>query len=284
MTKICDLFVFKQRNSLLYYVAANGLAKAFNKILCNLLKKAVSKSERDWNDRMEKALWAYRMTHRTSTRTTPYSLIYGVKVVFPIERQIPSLRLGVQEARLSRAFNKKVLLRSFQVGDQVLAIRRPIITSCKSREKFTSKWDGPYVLQEAYSSGDYKIVDADDMIIGPINGKFLKSHEDEEAPTFLSPNQQKTKKKYAARIILPISTFDSNIHYDWIKEDGTSSSVYIESLRVFFSRAQTTCDLEAPISRYDIFTESAQSCEISMLDALIRFEKLIPSNPEGGWR
>ncbi|XP_019252812.1 PREDICTED: uncharacterized protein LOC109231618 [Nicotiana attenuata] len=44
MNKICDLFCFKQRNSSMYYDAANGLAEAFNKILCNLLKKVISKS------------------------------------------------------------------------------------------------------------------------------------------------------------------------------------------------------------------------------------------------
>ncbi|XP_009784278.1 uncharacterized protein LOC107783815 [Nicotiana tabacum] len=33
MTKICELFGFKQHNSSMYYAAANGLAKAFNKML-----------------------------------------------------------------------------------------------------------------------------------------------------------------------------------------------------------------------------------------------------------
>lgn len=209
MDKICDLFGFKQRNSSMYYAAANGLAEAFNKTLCNLLKKVVSKSKRDWHDRMEEALWAYRTTHRTPTQATPYSLVFGTEAVLPLERQIPSLRLAIQEglteeenaclrleelesldekrleaqqslecyqARLSRAFNKKVRLRSFQVGDQVLAVRRPIIISHKSKSKFTSKWDGPYVIQEVYSSGAYKIVDADGLRIGPINGKFLKKY------------------------------------------------------------------------------------------------------------
>ncbi|XP_070045100.1 uncharacterized protein [Nicotiana tomentosiformis] len=45
MTKICGLFGFKQRNSSMYYAAANGLAEAFNKTLCNLLKKVISKKE-----------------------------------------------------------------------------------------------------------------------------------------------------------------------------------------------------------------------------------------------
>ncbi|GAV63029.1 LOW QUALITY PROTEIN: hypothetical protein CFOL_v3_06551, partial [Cephalotus follicularis] len=40
--------------------------------------------------------------------------------------------------------------------------------------KFISKWDGPYVVTKVYSSGAYKIVDKDDLKIGPINGKSLK--------------------------------------------------------------------------------------------------------------
>ncbi|XP_075098841.1 uncharacterized protein LOC142175752 [Nicotiana tabacum] len=87
--------VKKQHNSSMYYAAANGLAEAFNKTLCNLLKKVVSKSKRDWHNRMEEALWAYRMTHRTSTRATLYSLVYGVEAVLPLELQIPSLRLVI---------------------------------------------------------------------------------------------------------------------------------------------------------------------------------------------
>ncbi|CAM8895932.1 unnamed protein product [Rhodiola kirilowii] len=67
--------------------------------------------------------------------------------------------LQCYQARLSRAFNKKVRPRSFQKGDLVLAIRRPIITSHKTGSKFKEKWDGPYVVQEAYTNGAYKIVD-----------------------------------------------------------------------------------------------------------------------------
>ncbi|XP_070047111.1 uncharacterized protein [Nicotiana tomentosiformis] len=87
----------KQRNSSMYNVAANGLAEAFNKTLCKLLKKVISKSKRDWHDRMEEALWAYKTNHCMPTQATPYSLVYGVEVVLPLERQIPSLRLAIRE-------------------------------------------------------------------------------------------------------------------------------------------------------------------------------------------
>ena len=197
MGKLCNDFGFKQHNSSMYNAPTNGLAKAFNKTLCNLLKKVVGKSRRDWHERVEEALWAYRTTYRTPTQATPYSFVYGVEAVLPLERQIPSLRIAIQEdlsnednvhlrleklealdkkrleaqqrlecyqARVSRAFNKKVRPRSFQARDLVLVERRPIIT----------KWDGPYVVQEIYTNGAYKLIAEDDLRIGPINDKFLK--------------------------------------------------------------------------------------------------------------
>ncbi|KAM2283028.1 hypothetical protein ACFXTI_032192 [Malus domestica] len=149
------------------------------------------------------------MTHMTHTQAIPYSLVYGVEAILPLESQIPSLRMAIQkglteeenaklrlqelealderrlkaqqhlecyQARLSKAFKKKVCPRSFQVGDLVLVLRRPIITTHKTGSKFTSKWDGPYIVQEVYTNGAYKIMEEYGLRIGPINGKFLKRY------------------------------------------------------------------------------------------------------------
>ena len=39
------------------------------------------------------ALHGYRTTARTSTGETPFSLVYGMEAVLPMEVQIPSLRI-----------------------------------------------------------------------------------------------------------------------------------------------------------------------------------------------
>lgn len=44
----------------MYNVAASRLAEAFNKTLYNLLEKVITKSKRDWYEKIKKALWAYR--------------------------------------------------------------------------------------------------------------------------------------------------------------------------------------------------------------------------------
>ncbi|KAL0463056.1 UNVERIFIED_CONTAM: hypothetical protein Slati_0193200 [Sesamum latifolium] len=90
-------FGFKQKYSSMYCVVANGLAEAFNKTLYSLLKNVMAKSKHDWHDRIGEALWAYRTTVRTPTQSTPYALVYGVEAVLPLEQQIPSLRIAIQE-------------------------------------------------------------------------------------------------------------------------------------------------------------------------------------------
>ena len=59
MAELCEKFEFKQYNSFMYNAPANGLAKAFNKILGSLLKNVVSKTKRDWHERIGETLWAY---------------------------------------------------------------------------------------------------------------------------------------------------------------------------------------------------------------------------------
>ena len=68
MSKLYAQLDFKQHHSSAYHAPANGLVEAFNKILCNLLKKVANRSKKDWPEKIEKALWAYRTTFRTPTQ------------------------------------------------------------------------------------------------------------------------------------------------------------------------------------------------------------------------
>ena len=48
---------------------------------------------KDWPAKLPFALWGYRTSIRTSTGVTPYSLVYGMESVLPIELEVPSLRV-----------------------------------------------------------------------------------------------------------------------------------------------------------------------------------------------
>ena len=47
----------------------------------------------------------------------PYSLVYGVEVVLPLERQIPSLRIAIQE-ELTGEENAKLKLQELEALDE----------------------------------------------------------------------------------------------------------------------------------------------------------------------
>ncbi|KAM1510407.1 hypothetical protein ACFX10_019464 [Malus domestica] len=84
--------------------------------------------------------------------------------------------LECYQARLSKAFNNKIRPRSFQTRDLVLALRRLIITTHKTKNKFTSMWDGPYIIQKVYTNGAYLIMAKGGLKIDPINCRFLKCY------------------------------------------------------------------------------------------------------------
>ncbi|WRX10057.1 Integrase [Theobroma cacao] len=80
MEKLCAQFNFKQYNSSMYHAPANGLVEAFKKTLCNLFKKIANP-------------------------------------VLPLERQIPSLRIAIQEG-LSNEDNVRLRLEELEALDE----------------------------------------------------------------------------------------------------------------------------------------------------------------------
>ena len=197
------------RYSTIYYPRANGLAEAFNKTLVQLIRKLLAANKREWHEKLAEALWAYRTTYRTPTQCTPYSLAFGAEAVLPLEVELPSLRVAISHGlsqednarlrleeldsleesrlraqqslelyrvRMTRAHDRLVRPRSFRVGDLVLVLRRPIISRLRGG-KFEPTWEGPFVIQQVYDGGAYRLVNSEGSPHPyPINGRFLKKY------------------------------------------------------------------------------------------------------------
>ena len=70
----------------------NGAVEAANKNIKNIVQKMVL-TYKDWHEMLPFSLHGYRTSARTSTKETPFSLVYGMEAVLPVEVQIPSLRI-----------------------------------------------------------------------------------------------------------------------------------------------------------------------------------------------
>ena len=127
------------------------------------------------------ALWGYRTSIRSFTRVTPYSLVYGMEAVLPIEMGVRSLRTVLEseipeadwlqsrfdqlcmldekrlkalyhiqgyQRRLRKAFDKKVRTRDLKLGDLVLKeIQAPVQDA---NGKFKQNKVGLYIIKQIY--------------------------------------------------------------------------------------------------------------------------------------
>ncbi|CAL2239488.1 unnamed protein product [Prunus armeniaca] len=132
VVKLCDKYNIWHSFFASYSPQSNGQAEAFNKVLCNILKKIVSGTKKDWHEHLPEALWAYRTTVRTSIGCTPYSLVYGSEAILPLEIPLPSLRVATHLVNPDE--NVKVMLAELEALDKNAS-------PCNINSKFTKlKW------------------------------------------------------------------------------------------------------------------------------------------------
>ncbi|RVW77328.1 Pol polyprotein [Vitis vinifera] len=185
----------------------NGAVEAANKNIKRILRRMVETS-RDWSEKLPFALWAYRTSFRTSTGATPYSLVYGMEAMLPVEIEMGSLRVALEQQipeadwaqarfdqlnllderrlraadhvrayqrKMARAFKKRVKPRPLQIGDLVLKVIRGLIRD--PRGKFRPNWSGPYFIRELTPEGAAWLMDLDgNRFSEPTNVDQLKRY------------------------------------------------------------------------------------------------------------
>ena len=70
----------------------NGAVKVTNKNIKKIVAK-MTNTYKDWHEKLPFTLHAYRTVVRTSTKATPFSLVYGMEAVLPIEVEVLFLRV-----------------------------------------------------------------------------------------------------------------------------------------------------------------------------------------------
>ncbi|XP_070054637.1 uncharacterized protein [Nicotiana tomentosiformis] len=150
------------------------------------MKKKLEDAKGLWPKILPEVLWAYRTTLKTNMREMPYSLIYVIEVVIPVEVEEPSLRYSyesgtsndesrsheldeiderrdmayirmvVQKQQAKRYFNKKEKVRPLKVGDYVLKAKTQ--ASKDPREgKLGTNWNGPYKIIAKANKGSFQL-------------------------------------------------------------------------------------------------------------------------------
>lgn len=185
----------------------NGAVEAANKNIKKIMQNMVV-TYRDWHEKLPFALHGYRTSVRTSTGATPFSLVYGMEAVLPVEVEIPSLRVlmdvkldevewvqtrfdqlnlidekrlasichgQLYQKKMKKAFDKKVRPRNFQVGDLVL--KRIILPQSDPMGKWVPNYERPYVVKKVFSGGALMLatMDGEDFPLS-VNADIVKKY------------------------------------------------------------------------------------------------------------
>ena len=79
-----------------YRPQTNGAVETANKNIKRILRKMV-KTSRDWSEKLPFSLWAYHTYFHTSIGVTLYSLVYGMEAMLPVEIEMGSLRVALEQ-------------------------------------------------------------------------------------------------------------------------------------------------------------------------------------------
>lgn len=64
-----------------------------NQIILQGLRTKLDESKDKWADKLPGVLWIYHITPQVLTNKTPFNLVFGTKVVIPIEIGLPTMRI-----------------------------------------------------------------------------------------------------------------------------------------------------------------------------------------------
>jgi len=106
--KLCTELGVKQVFVSIEHPQTNGQLESANRVLLKGLKRKLDKAKGTWAEEVPRIVWAYHTTPYSTTRETPFSLVYGSNAMIPEEIQENSPRFQncvVEECNEERKVN-----------------------------------------------------------------------------------------------------------------------------------------------------------------------------------
>jgi hypothetical protein len=156
--------------------------------LISLIKKKISDYPKHWHRILCEALWAHGISKHNPTKVSSFELVYGQEAMLPIEISFNDVRFAKQndltvsdyyssmmdnfdevtdkrvttlgeiekdKILVTKAYNKKVKAKSFQVGDLVWKTVLPLRSKDRKFGKWSPSWEGSYKVIHVMSGNAY---------------------------------------------------------------------------------------------------------------------------------
>lgn len=180
LKNISKLLKIKHINCTAYHPQSNGALERSHATLADYLKHFINENQTDWDNWLEFSMFSYNTSVHTSTKFSPYELLFGHQATLPSSLTKPTefkytyddylseITLKMQKSQElarenlikskevnKRSYDKKINSQDFKVGDAVYLINEQ--TKLHRSKKLTSNYKGPYKIIEKNSPVNYTI-------------------------------------------------------------------------------------------------------------------------------
>lgn len=109
LVQMCNSMGIKIVHSTSYYPQGNGLKESSNKSLIRIIKKILEDNKNNWDSKLKYALWVDRVTIKKYSGNSPFKLVYGIDVVFPIQLILPVAKFIQEEQDEKECMAKRII-------------------------------------------------------------------------------------------------------------------------------------------------------------------------------
>ena len=182
MKEVCQLLGVSKTRTTPYHPQSNGVIERFNRTLLLLLSMAASDNEVGLDKKLPMVIFAYCTSVHESTKSTPFSLMYGREVRLPIDimfgapedtpssvhqyaRELASNldkayndvreHLQADQCRQKDIYDRRVSGPSYACGDLVW-LHSPAVPKGRSK-KLHRPWQGPFTVTKVLSDVIFRI-------------------------------------------------------------------------------------------------------------------------------
>ncbi|GJZ65542.1 reverse transcriptase domain-containing protein [Tanacetum coccineum] len=143
-------------------IGACGQIKNTNRAIKRILERTVNGNRKEWADKLDDALWAFRTAYKSPIKSTPFRNVYGKACHLPIEiehKAYWALRNAYENShaykeRTKRWHDAKMMYKEFHEGEEILVFNSRLKLFPR---KLKSRWYGPYTVSKVFPYGTIEV-------------------------------------------------------------------------------------------------------------------------------